>query len=158
MRIKKLQVLKLMKRQKSYLFKNTVFKEGDKTAKTVFSGPGELRVGPAPEFDGKPGTLNPEEMFVAAINSCIMTTFFYFVRKSNVEILSYYSDAEGQVEKQKDGFRFTNVEVRAKVILGQQQSAEKVRELGDLAEKYCLVSRSVTCPVHYRLEVKTTGK
>jgi len=142
-----------MKRQKSYLFKNTVFKEGDESAKTVFSGPGELGIGPAPEFNGKPETLNPEEMFVAAINSCIMTTFFYFVRKSNVEILSYHSDAQGWVEKQTDGFRFTNVEVRAEVTLKQQELAEKVRELGDLAEKYCLVSRSISCPVRYHLEI-----
>lgn len=144
-----------MKHQKSYLFKNAVFKKGDESAKTIFSGPGELEVGPAPEFEGNPETLNPEEMFVAAINNCLMTTFFYFVRKSNVEILSYYSDAEGQVEKQKDGFRFTNVEVRAEVTLTQQQLAEKVSQLGDLAEEYCLVSRSVNCPVHYELEVKT---
>jgi len=147
-----------MKRQNSYLFKNKVFKEGDESAKTVFSGPGQLEVGPAPEFEGNPETLNPEEMFVAAINSCLMTTFFYFVRKLNVEISSYYSEAEGHVEKQVDGFRFTNVEVRAKVTLKQPDIAEKTRELGNLAEKYCLVSRSVTCPVHYELEVKTTGK
>jgi organic hydroperoxide reductase OsmC/OhrA len=147
-----------MKRQESYLFKNTVLKEGDKSAKTVFSGPGELGVGPAPEFEGSPETLNPEEMFVAAINNCLMTTFFYFVRKSNVEVLSYYSDAQGQVEKQADGFRFTNVQVRAEVTLAQQEFAEKARQFGDLAEKYCLVSRSVNCPVQYELEVKTTGK
>jgi organic hydroperoxide reductase OsmC/OhrA len=147
-----------MKRQKSYLFKNTVFKEGDETAKTVFSGPGELEVGPAPEFEGKPETLNPEEMFVAAINNCLMTTFFYFVRKLNVEISSYYSEAQALLEKQKDGFRFTNVEVRAEVTLNQEELAEKVSELGDLAEKYCLVSRSVACPVHYRLRVETKGR
>ena len=49
-----------MKRQKSYLFKNTVFKEDDESAKTVFSGPGEVEVGPAPEFGGSTNTLNPE--------------------------------------------------------------------------------------------------
>ena len=147
-----------MKRQKSYLFKNTVFKEGDESAKTIFSGPGELKVGPALEFNGNPETLNPEEMFVAAINNCLMTTFFYFVRKLNIEILSYYSEAQALLEKQKDGFRFTKVEVRAEVTLKQQELAEKVRELGDLAEKYCLVSRSVACPVRYELEVKTIGK
>jgi len=146
-------MLKLMKHQKSYLFKNTVFKEGDESAKTVFSGPGELEVGPAPEFKGSPETLNPEEMFVAAVNNCLMTTFFYFVRKSDVEILSYYSDAEGQVEKGKDGFRFTNVQIRAKVMLSDHGFAEKVREFGNLAEKYCLVSRSLACPVRYHLEI-----
>ena len=147
-----------MKRQKSYLFKNTVFKEGDESAKTVFSGPGELEVGPAPEFEGNPETLNPEEMFVAAINNCLMTTFFYFVRKLNVEISSYYSEAQALLEKQKDGFRFTDVEVRAEVTLKQEELAEKVSELGDLVEKYCLVSRSVVCPVRYKLGVKIIGK
>ena len=147
-----------MKSQKSYLFKNTVFKKGNKPAKTTFSGLAGVEVGPAPEFEGSPETLNPEEMFVAAINNCLMTTFFYFVRKLNVEISSYYSEAEGHVEKQPDGFRFTNVEVRVEVTLKQQELAEKVRELGDLAEKYCLVSRSVTCPVQYELEVKTIEK
>ena len=146
-----------MKRQKSYLFKNTVFKEGDESAKTVFSGPGELEVGPAPEFNGSPETLNPEEMFVAAINNCLMTTFFYFVRKLNVEISSYYSEAQALLEKQKDGFRFTDVEVRAEVTLKQEELAEKVSELGDLVEKYCLVSRSVVCPVRFKLGVKTIG-
>ena len=146
-----------MKRQKSYLFKNTVFKEGDESAKTVFSGPGELEVGPAPEFEGNPETLNPEEMFVAAINNCLMTTFFYFVRKLNVEISSYYSEAQALLEKQKDGFRFTDVEVRAEVTLKQEELAEKVSELGDLVEKYCLVSRSVVCPVRFKLGVKTIG-
>ena len=135
-----------------------MFQKANETAKTVFSGPGELEIGPAPEFDGSPETLNPEEMFVAAINSCIMTTFFYFVRKSNVEISSYYSDAEGQVEKQSDGFRFTNVEIRAKVTLQKPDFAEKVREFGNLAEKYCLVSRSVTCLIDYQLEIKIDEK
>ena len=143
-----------MKRQKSYLFKNTVFKKADESARTVFTGPGELEVGPAPEFEGSPETLNPEEMFVASVNNCLMTTFFYFVRKLNIEIVSYCSDAEGRIEKQKDGFRFTNVEVRAKVTLRQQDLIEKARELGDLADKYCLVSRSVACPIHYQLEAK----
>jgi organic hydroperoxide reductase OsmC/OhrA len=144
-----------MKREKSYFFKNTIYKENAKSAKIIFSGPGELEIGPAPEFKGSPETLNPEEMFVAAINSCLMTTFFYFTQRSNIEILSYHSDAQGQIEKQTDGFRFTNVEVQAEVILSRQEFADKVREFGNLAEKYCLVSRSVACPVHYDLEIKT---
>ncbi len=147
-----------MKRENSYFFKNTIYKKNAKSAKIIFSGPGELEIGPAPEFKGRPETLNPEEMFVAAINSCLMTTFFYFTQRSNIEILSYHSVAQGQIEKQTDGFRFTNVEVQAEVTLSRQEFADKIREFGDLAEKYCLVSRSVTCPVHYRLEIKTTEK
>jgi len=96
-------VSKLMKSQKRYLFKNTVLKEGDKPAKTTFSGLADVEVGPAPEFEGSPETLNPEEMFVAAINNCLMTTFFYFVRKSNVEVLSYFSRRKGSLKSRKTG-------------------------------------------------------
>ncbi len=151
-------MLKLMKRQKSYLFKNTVFKEGDESAKTVFSGPGELGVGAAAEFGGSGQGLNPEEMFVAAINACLMNTFFYFTQKFKIETLSYNSQASGQLEKQSDGFQFTNVEVRAKVQLPENKFTDEVHEAGRLAEKYCLISRSVTCSVNYQLEIEIKGK
>lgn len=147
-----------MKNERTHIFKNTVFQKANESAKTVFSGPGQMEIEPAAEFGGSGQALNPEEMFVAAINSCLMNTFFYFVRKMNVEILSYYSEALGQVEKQRDGFRFTNVEVRAEITLKQQEPAEKISQLRDLAEKYCLVSRSAACSVDYQLKMEIEGK
>lgn len=59
------------------------------------------------------------------------------------------------IEKQADGFRFTQVEVRAEVALKRQELTDEICELGNLAEKQCLISRPVTCSVHYDLEVKT---
>ena len=147
-----------MKNERTHIFKNTVSQNQNEPAKVMFSGPGQMEIGAAAEFGGSGQTLNPEEMFVAAINSCLMNTFFYFTRKFKIEILSYNSQALGQLEKQSDGFRFTNVEVRAKIQLPEAKFADKIHEAGGLAEKYCLVSRSVACPVHYELEVKATGK
>ncbi len=147
-----------MKHERTHIFENIVFQNANKPAKTLFSGPGEMEIGSAAEFGGSGQTLNPEEMFVAAINSCLMNTFFYFMQKFNIELLSYYSQAQGQLEKQSDGFRFTNVKVRAKVQLPETKNIEKVHETGQLAEKYCLVSRSVACPVGYQLEVEINGK
>lgn len=146
-----------MKHERKYTFKNTVYRQGDGPAQTVFTGPLQLEMGPAAEFGGKAGTLNPEEMFVAAINACLMTTFFYFARKLNIRFLSYHSDAEAELEKQADGFRFTKVNVEAKVTLQDAESGEKAREAAKLSEKYCLVSRSVACPVNYTLSVEATG-
>jgi len=147
-----------MQHERTHIFENTVSQDQNEPAKVVFSGPGRMEIGPAAEFGGSGETLNPEEMFVAAINSCLMNTFFYFMQKFKIPILSYHSQARGQLEKQSDGFRFTNVEVRAKVQLSEDKAAEKIHEAGSLAEKYCLVSRSVNCPVRYELEVKTTKK
>ncbi len=135
------------------IFRNIVSRENDKPAKTVMSGTSESEISPPPVYGGDPNALNPEEMFVASINSCIMLVFYHFVKKYKVDVLSYYSEANGKVEKTKNGLRFTSVEVKAKVSLRDNNQAEKIEEIAQLAEKYCLVSGSVSCPVEYEAEV-----
>ncbi len=135
------------------VFTNTVSKQEGKSAKTAMSGISETEIGPPAVYGGEPQALNPEEMFVAAINSCIMLVFHHFVKKLKVDVLSYTSQARGKVEKTKNGLRFTSVEVQAKVSLSDNNQAEKIEEIAQLAEKYCLVSGSVACPVEYGVEV-----
>ena len=151
-------IKKFMKRSRNYIFKNTVSQNQNEPSKVTFRGPGQMEIGAAAEFGGNGQSLNPEELFVAAINSCLMNTFFYFTQKFKIEILSYHSQASGQLEKQSDGFRFTHVEIRAKVQLTEDKFVNKIQEARKLAEKYCLVSRSVVCPVNYQLEIETKAK
>ena len=139
------------------IFRNTVHKNLDQPAKTSMSGISDAEVGSPPEYGGSPNSLNPEEMFVASVNGCLMLVFFHFIKKYEVEIASYHSDASGKVEKTKNGLRFTNIEVIAKVSLNGSDSAEKIEEIARLAEKYCLVSGSLTCPTQYRVEVVEEG-
>jgi organic hydroperoxide reductase OsmC/OhrA len=147
-----------MKRERTYVYTNTVHKGADAEAEAIFGGPGELAIGPAPEFGGRPDTLNPEELFVAAINSCLMVTFFYFLHKGGIELQVYEADAEGKVQKGSDGFRFVDVQVHATATLKEPGLAQKVSEMAGLTEKYCLVSQSVSCPVHYHLSVEISGE
>ncbi len=135
------------------IFKNTVYQQQGKPAKTAMSGISETEIGPSPEYGGSHQTLNPEEMFVAAINGCIMLVFNHFAEKFEVDILSYSSEARGKVEKTKNGLRFTNVQVKAEVKINDTGQAGKIEEIARLAEKYCLVSGSVACPVEYDVEV-----
>jgi len=135
------------------IFRNTVYQNSGQPAKTTMSGISETEIGPPSEYGGSPNSLNPEEVLVASVNSCIMLVFFHFVKKYEVEVASYHSQAEGKVEKTKNGLRFTSVEVRARVSLGSAGSTEKIEEIAQLAEKYCLVSGSLACPVQYHVEV-----
>ena len=135
------------------IFRNTLHKNSDQLARTSMSGISELEVGPPQEYGGDPNTLNPEEMLVASVNSCIMLVFYHFANKYEVEITSYNSDAEGKVEKTKNGLRFMNVQVKAKIGLANLNQVEKIEEIAKLADQYCLVSGSLTCPVHYEVEV-----
>jgi organic hydroperoxide reductase OsmC/OhrA len=135
------------------IFKNTLYQNSSKSARTTMSGISETEIGPPPEYGGSPNSLNPEEMLVASVNSCIMLVFYHFAKKYEIEVASYHSDANGKVEKTKNGLRFTNIEVRARVSLGSTAPAEKIEEIAQLAEKYCLVSGSLACPVQYHVEV-----
>ncbi len=135
------------------IFKNTVFASDGKTGKISMSGMSETQVGPPAQYGGSSDWLNPEELLVAAVNSCLMIVFFHFAQKSQVDLLSYTSEAEGKVEKTKNGLRFTNVDVVAKVSLGRADSAQKITEITQLTEKYCLVSNSLACPVQFNVEV-----
>ena len=82
-----------------------------------------------------------------------MLVFYHFAKKFKVDVPSYSSKAEGKVEKTENGLRFTGVEIKAKVLLSDESQAERIEELAQLAEKYCLVSGSVACPVEYKVEV-----
>src|SRR6056297_2445638 len=97
------------------LFKNTLTKHKNNLAKTNMSGISDTPVGPPEEYGGSPETLNPEELFVASINSCLMLVFQHFANKKKLDIDFYTSTAEGAIEKTKDGLRFTKVTVNAAI-------------------------------------------
>jgi len=66
-----------------------VYQNTGKSAKTTMSGISETEIGPPPEYGGNPNSLNPEEMLVASVNSCIMLVFYHFVKKYEIEVASY---------------------------------------------------------------------
>ena len=135
------------------LFRNTLYRNAGESARTAMSGITEAEIGAPPEYGGSPDSLNPEELLVASVNSCIMLVFYHFADKFEVKVASYHSDAEGKVEKTKNGLRFTNIDVKAKVSVADGAAAEKIQEIARLADKYCLVSGSLACPVHYEVEI-----
>ena len=71
-----------------------------------------------------------------------------------IEIESYRADAEGQVRKDAEGLRFVEVAVHATATVKYPNVAATICDLAQVAEKHCLVSRSVSCPVHYHLSVE----
>lgn len=134
-------------------FKNTVRCARGATAVTTMSGAKDAEIGAPVEYGGRADTLNPEELFVASINSCLMLVFYHFAGRSGLEIESYEADAEGTVAKTKNGLRFTSVQVQARIKASPADVADQLEEVAKLAEKYCLVSNSVNFPVSYSVSL-----
>lgn len=115
-----------------------------------------LQVGTPLEFGGPARTWCPEELFVASIGSCVMSTFLYFAERFHLSLAAYSSQAKGTLEKTAEGLRFSGVDVRITVAWEDDKSLEKARSLRlkEKLHKYCPVSASLQCPVSIRMEMR----
>ncbi|GAG61919.1 unnamed protein product, partial [marine sediment metagenome] len=55
-------------------------------------GKPKIQVATPPEFDGPEGIISPEDLFVAAATTCLMTTFVTFTKKMRIEFKSFSCD------------------------------------------------------------------
>ncbi len=78
-------------KSKRFIYENSIKWQKEKIGLLSSSGKPYIEVATPPEFKGHVGIWSPEDLFVASVNSCIMTTFLYYAQKENLEILSYES-------------------------------------------------------------------
>src|ERR1041385_1434442 len=94
---------------------NLVWEGGSRAA--LSSGVRPVLVGgPPPEFDGEAGWWSPEHLLISAANLCLMTTYMVLVRKAGLELSGYRSQAEGVLEKTKEGIVFTRIVLHISIL------------------------------------------
>ena len=116
----------------------------------------DLEVDAPPEFRGHEGVWTPEHLFVAAVNSCFMTTFLAIAENSKLEFVSFSADAKGQLEKlDGQGFIMTEVVLRPKLLISHARDAERAGRILEKAERNCLISNSIKTEIKLEPEIKS---
>ena len=120
----------------------------------------DLTVATPPEFGGPEGMWSPEELFVASVGSCLLSTFLYFAYRFELAFESYSSTSTGTMEKTSQGFRFTGIDVVIAVTVSDDKATKKAfsLRLKEKMEKYCPVSASLDCPVRLVLEIASKSE
>ncbi|MBN2578051.1 MAG: OsmC family protein [Pirellulales bacterium] len=115
----------------------------------------DLTVATPPEFGGPEGTWSPEELLVASVESCLLSTFLYFVHRFGLALESYSSTSTGAMEKTSQGLRFTGIDVSISVVVADRDVVQKAASLRlkEKLEKFCPVSASLNCPVRIVFDV-----
>ena len=90
------------KTYKSFHYSNSLVWDSARRGHTSAPGKPDIEIGSPPEFKGEAGVWAPEEMLVAALNSCMMLTFIAFAEGRKLAIVSYESAAEGRLENVDD--------------------------------------------------------
>lgn len=114
----------------------------------------EVEVATPPQFPGgHEGIWSPEHLFVASVNSCIMTTFLAIAENSRLAFTSYASIAKGKLEKVDGKFEFTQIEVEASVRVSEEKDIARAERILHKAEAACLISNSIKTEVKMKPEV-----
>jgi tRNA-Thr(GGU) m(6)t(6)A37 methyltransferase TsaA len=138
-----------------YEFETAIGYVGGK--KGVFSGLNrhEVVVGCSAEFGGKKEYWSPQHLFVGAIETCIMTTFLWLLKRNNLGIISYRSKAAGKAQLKNKNFVFTEVTVKPIISVDSAKIKKDIHNLINEAGEQCMVSKSVNCPVILMPVIKT---
>ncbi len=107
----------------------------------------DLRVASPPEFKGEAGVWSPEELFVASVDVCTMTTFLAFAKRLQIPLVSYTSMAEGVLEFVDGGYKFTKVILRPTILVSSSEAVEQARRTLHDAHTSCLITNSIFAEV-----------
>lgn len=143
---------------KSWHYENTVTWQGEKKGVLSAADKPDIQVATPPEFRGHAGIWSPEDMFVASVNCCIMTTFLYFAARMDIELVGYRSTVGGTVESQPDGLSFTEMTVKPHVLVASDENRKKAQEALERSEEACLISRSIKTAVAVQPWVGVNGE
>ena len=139
---------------KQFIYRNSLKWQGEKRGLLSCLNKPDIQIATPPEFKGHPGIWTPEELFVASVNTCIMTTFLHYADKEGLEFLSYESDAEGIMERMEDKFMFYKIIVKPRILVNSNSEVEKAKNLIEFSKQHCLISNSIKSEVVLQAEVE----
>ncbi len=145
-------------RPKVYLYHTRVKWEGERKGTLACDDKPDIGFATPPEFQGHPGLWSPEDLYVAAANTCFMSTFITFASRLGVRFLAYESGSEGLLTTSDGKFKFTEITLTPRVTVASQDDAEKAHQALAQAHEHCLVANSMGNRVVVRGEVVVAGQ
>lgn len=108
----------------------------------------KIQVATPPEFEqGVAGIWSPEHLFTASVVSCFMTTFLAIAGFSKLEFAAFDCEGTGILSKVDGKFKMTEVELRPRLLIGDESKKEKAVRILEKAEQNCLITNSVSAKV-----------
>ncbi|MBX7152380.1 OsmC family protein [bacterium] len=143
------------KKYKSFTYQTQLHWLENRAGKLGSEGKPEFRVASPPEFKGEASVWTPEDLFVAAVDTCTMTTFLAFASRKQLHIVAYSSHAEGLLEFTDGGYQFTKIVIRPEIIVQSSEAIPDVEKLIHDAHDNCLIARSIKPKVTIEPVIRT---
>jgi organic hydroperoxide reductase OsmC/OhrA len=132
---------------RAFWYESEVRWESNHRGKICSTGKPEVKISSSPVFKGEAGIWTPEDLFVASVNACTMTTFLTYARHKNLPLVLYDSDAEGLMERVDGKFQFTKIVLNPHIEVKSEAAIPQAREILEDAHKDCFLTNSTTAEV-----------
>jgi len=116
-------------------------------------GKPDIMVACPPEFGGHPGIWSPEDLFLASVEVCTLTTFLWFANKEHVNLKSFSSEASGTVELVDGVFQFSSITIKVRIGVSSEDDRARVEKMLKKVERACLITNSIQTDVHIESEI-----
>jgi peroxiredoxin-like protein len=128
---------------------------GGPLGRATLASPGvpDLATAAPADFGGPGDAWSPEQLLLAAVESCFVMTFRAIAQASRIDFTSLAVDALGIVDHADGGMRFTEIVLRPQLALPAGADPTRVRRALEKAEKTCLVSASLSTPIRLEPEI-----
>jgi peroxiredoxin-like protein len=116
--------------------------------------PDAIEVATPPQFPkGVEGIWSPEHLLVAAVNSCLMTTFLAIAENSKLAYESFDSAATGKLEIVDGKYMISEIELKPVVVISTNETIERAERVLQKSEAACLISNSVKSTILFKPEI-----
>jgi organic hydroperoxide reductase OsmC/OhrA len=113
-----------------------------------------IEVATPPEFaKGIPGIWSPEHLLVAAVNSCLMTTFLAIAENSGLKFVHFGSKATGKLEKMDGKYMISEIILTPVLTIETGSDKERAERILQKSEDACLISNSVKSRIVFEPEI-----
>ena len=118
-----------------------------------------IEVATPPEFPkGMPGIWSPEHLLVAAVNSCLMTTFLAIAENSKLDFEHFESNADGKLEKIDNKYMMSEVILSPLLTIQNEADRDRALRILEKSEAACLISNSLKSKIIFQPKIKIGEK
>ncbi len=125
------------------------YRDYGRTSEVTAAGKHPIAASADRTFHGEADRWNPEEFLLAALAECHMLSFLHVAVKHGVVVTAYRDEAEGTMEQEGEGGRFTSVTLRPVVTTEAPVDPEEFAAMHHEASAVCFIANSVNFPVHH---------
>ncbi len=118
-----------------------------------------ITVSPPPMFGGKEGMCVPEDVFAAALASCINTLYLLIAKNSQLELKTLETKATVKMNiESMEKLIFTNVHFNMNIALqtDNERERKKATTIYEMAQKICPIRQSwgKAVPISFELNFR----